>query len=169
MPRQLPANTLATREEFFGREQEAWTAFVHAWADLSDADLLRPGACGELWGVKDVLNHIAAWQEAARRMIEGIRAGRWARLGMNTAKFNQHQYDRDRDRPLRESRDRLFEARSQLLHALEPLSAEQLLNEYGRQQCGWWAKWNTYAHYEPHTIDLAAFRQRLGLDDPASP
>jgi hypothetical protein len=40
------------------------------------------------------------------------------------------------------------------------VSDEQLLNEYGRQQIGWWAKWSTYGHYEQHLADLTAFRQR---------
>ena len=80
---------------------------------------------------------------------------------MNIDNFNARHYNLDQDRPLDESRARLLVARTQLVNLLETLSEEQLLNEYGRQQCGWWAKWNTYAHYEHHQADIDAFRQQL--------
>jgi hypothetical protein len=88
-----------------------------------------------------------------------VRAGCWARLGPNPEKFNQLNYDADRARPLAESCDRLLQARQALLQLLHSVSDEQLLNEYGRQQVGWWAKWTTYGHYEQHISELATFRQ----------
>jgi len=162
MPRRMPENTLRSREEFFARERAAWDDFIQSWSDLPDSALAEPGASGAEWSVKDVLNHIAAWQEAAARCIGDLLAGRWARLGMNTEAFNAAQFARDRERPLGESRARLMEARDRLLELLAPLTDEQLLDEYGRQQIGWWAKWNTYAHYEPHTAAIREFRLILG-------
>jgi hypothetical protein len=160
MPSRPPANTLSTREAFFGREQQAWQAFSGSWIDLPEHLCLVAGACGAAWSIKDVLNHTAVWQEAAIHVIHGLLAGRWARLGPNPQKFNQLHYDADRDRPLAESRDRLLQARPALLQLLQGVSDEQLLNEYGRQQVGWWAKWTTYGHYEQHLSELAVFRQR---------
>lgn len=88
MPRHLPENTLSTRGEFFAREQAAWSALTGTWAGLPDELLLTPGACGDLWSVKDLMNHIAAWQEAAVRVIGDLLAGKWARLGANADAFN---------------------------------------------------------------------------------
>jgi hypothetical protein len=161
MPRRPPENTLHTRDAFFAREQAAWNQFLQTWMDLPEALLEQPGAGGPNWSVKDLLNHTAAWQEAAARIIQDLLAGRWARLGMNTNNFNAHHYDLDKNNPLDASRTRLFQARQTLLQLLETLSEEQLLNEYGRQQTGWWAKWNTYAHYEHHTADITHFRQHV--------
>lgn len=161
MPRRLPENTLHTRAEFLAREQAAWRALTETWAGLSDELLLTPGACGDLWSVKDLMNHIAAWQEAAIRVIGDLLAGRWGRLGANTDSFNKGQYELNRNRSLPESRERLELGRRALLDLLTPLTDEQLLNEYGRQQIGWWAKWTTYAHYEEHLADLTAFRRNI--------
>jgi DinB family protein len=167
MPRHPPENTLPTRDAFFAREQQAWDAFTGTWAGLPDPLLRRPGACGAEWNIKDVINHTAAWQEAAIRVIGDLLAGRWGRLGPNPEKFNRMSYAADRDRPLAESRDRLMRARQTLLQLLRGVTDGQLLDEYGRQQIGWWAKWTTYAHYEQHLAELTTFRA-LVLDAEAN-
>ena len=156
----MPANTLATREAFFLRERQSWAAFQQTWADLPEERLHITGACGPTWSIKDVINHTAVWQEAAIRIINDLLSGRWARLGPNTEKFNALNYEEDRQRASGESIDRLLGARETLLQVLHDVTEDQLLNEYGRQQIGWWAKWTTYGHYEQHLQELTAFRQR---------
>lgn len=157
----LPENTLTTPKSFYAREQAAWDAFSSCWADLPDTLLSLPGACGPDWSTKDLLNHIAAWQEAALRVIDDLLAGRWGRLGPNIEKFNQMNYAADRERTAEESKLRLVASRQALLEQLTSLTPEQLLNEFGRQQMGWWAKWATYGHYEQHLAGLQAFRANL--------
>ncbi len=160
MPRRTPENTLKTRAAFFSREQEAWSSLTVTWVDLPNEVLLLHGACGTDWSVKDVINHIAAWQEAATRVITDLLDGRWGRLGASTDKFNARQYGIDRERPLAESCERSVHARRDLLTLLATIADDRLPDEYGRQQIGWWAKWTTYAHYEEHLPDLTTFRQR---------
>jgi hypothetical protein len=163
MTRRLPVNELATREAFFEREQKAWKALTSTWSNLSEAVLLQPGAAGTQWNIKDVINHIATWQETGLRMIEDLQAGRWARLGTNTDSFNHQHYFEDRERSLAESQKRLRFAQSKLLRRLRTLSEPELLNEFGRQAIGWWAKWTTYAHYEEHISDLKEFQTRWNV------
>ena len=161
MPRHPPENTLTTRAAFFAREKAAWTALTATWAGLPADAFLTPGACGEAWSIKDVMNHLAAWHEAAIRVIGDLLAGRWGRLGANTDTFNTQHYAFDRARTLQASRERLERTHQTLLGLLSTLSADHLLNEYGRQQMGWWAKWTTYAHYEQHIAELTAFRENV--------
>ena len=52
----------------------------------------------------------------------------------------------DRDWPLDETLQRLQSARAALLQLLTQVDETTLLNEYGRQAVGWWAKWTTYGH-----------------------
>ncbi|HSL28285.1 MAG TPA: DinB family protein [Anaerolineales bacterium] len=160
MPRRLPENTLRTRDEFFAREQAAWEALTKAWTGIPSELLLTPGSIGDRWSVKDLMNHLAAWQDAAIRVIGDLLVGKWGRLGANTDSFNKMQYELDHDRSLTESRARLERTHQALLKLLASLSDDQLLNEYGRQQIGWWAKWTTYAHYEEHLADLTDFRRK---------
>lgn len=158
MPKR-PVNELHSREEFFQREAVAWEALTQTWAGLNEPEFATPGASG-MWSVKDVLFHLATWQEAARRMIETLQNGKWAHLGMNTERFNAHQYAATKDRPIAEAFQQVNFHREMLLDLLRTIPEDQLLNEFGRQQIGWWAKWATYAHYEEHLAELIAFREK---------
>jgi uncharacterized protein (TIGR03083 family) len=157
MSQRPPANTLTSRAAFFAREAAAWERLQQLLDGLEPDTLARPGACGAEWSVKDVLNHVAAWQEAALRVAGDLRAGRWGRLGPSVERFNVEQHAADRDRPLDETLQRLQFTRAALLQLLVQVDETTLLNEYGRQAVGWWAKWTTYGHYEQHLNDLEAF------------
>jgi hypothetical protein len=159
MPRGHPKVT--TRDEFFRREREAWKAFTQSWEGLSDELLRKPGACGELWSIKDVVNHTAVWQELAIEKIPALLAGERVRVGAGTDRFNALHYEQDRDKPWDESLARMEKSHRKLLKLLAGVSDEQLLSVDSRQAIGWWAKWNTYAHYESHTRGLLAFRERV--------
>lgn len=157
MSRRPPANTLTSRAVFFAREAAGWERLQQLLDGLEPEALTRPSACGVDWSVKDVLNHVAAWQEAALRVVGDLRAGRWGRLGPSVERFNREQHAADRDRPLDETLQRLQPARAALLQLLAQVDDSTLLNEYGRQVVGWWAKWTSYDHYEQHLNDLEAF------------
>lgn len=160
-PRRPPEVHPATRAEFFERERAAWAELSATWEGLPDDALLRPGACGPEWSVKDVMNHVAAWQEAALRVVGDLLEGRWGRLGPNTDKFNALRQAEDRDRPLDDTRQRLSQARDDLLALLDRVPEAGLLNVYGRQQIGWWAKYATYGHYGEHIRELMEFRGQV--------
>jgi hypothetical protein len=157
---------LASRAEFFDREKKTWAALTAAWRGLPEPVLLEPGACGPPWSVKDVMNHIAAWQEVGLKVIGDLQAGRWGTLGASTSKFNARQYEADRDRPLAETRRRLSQSHRALITLLETVPEKALLYEFGRQAIGWWAKYSTYGHYQEHLAALAAFRE---ANDPRKP
>jgi hypothetical protein len=160
MPKRRTDNTLESRAQFLAREHVAWEELVATWHNLSDNQMLLPGACANTWSIKDVMNHIAVWQEAAIHAIQTLEARGWSTLGMSVDRFNIRQHEVDRERSLAESLQRLINTRATLLHKLDEVTDEQLLNEYGRQQIGWWAKWSTYAHYEQHLPELRIFRMQ---------
>src|SRR5512146_2816449 len=89
-----------TAADFFALEEKAWGELADTWRSLPDEALLQPGASGE-WSIKDVMNHIAAWQEAAMLALPELLQGhRLPRGKYNIAKFNVRQSAEDQDRPL---------------------------------------------------------------------
>lgn len=140
---------LPTREAFFERERRAWKALALMWRNLSDEAISQAGAHGD-WSIKDVMNHIATWQEAAITQIVKLQRGEFASLGKSVDRFNAAQHEADKDRTVAQSRRRLNASRRALLAQLQTLDEKSLLNEFGRQSAGWWAKWTTYGHYEQH-------------------
>lgn len=163
MPPEVIKRTISKRKDFFALEAETWAEMSTLWSGLPDAVLVQPGACGDEWSIKDLWNHLASWQEAAIRVIGDLLSGHVARLGASTEQFNHLHHDEDKGHTVEESRQRVEASRRRLLEMLRSLSDDQLLNEFGRQQTGWWAKWTTYAHYRQHIAGLTEFRVQRPL------
>jgi uncharacterized protein (TIGR03083 family) len=154
-PRRPPRPRPKTRAELLAREQEVWRELTATWRGLPDEALIRPGACGPGWSVKDVVNHVAAWMEAAQRIIPQLLAGRRATLGHGTTTFNTLQQAADRDRSLAVSRRRLNRARRELLALFDEVPDGPLLDPSGR--VNWWVAFTTYSHYGEHIWELGEF------------
>ena len=57
-------NPASDREELVGYLQRARDALLASFEGLSDEQMTQLGAVGE-WSVKDVLSHVASWEELA--------------------------------------------------------------------------------------------------------
>jgi uncharacterized damage-inducible protein DinB len=147
-----------TGADFFALEEKAWGELTATWRSLPDEALLHPGASGE-WSIKDVMNHIAAWQEAALLALPELLQGHRLPAGKyNIAKFNVKQYAEDKDRTLTASRRRLSRSRRDLLAFLATVSETQMLDLKSR--VGTWAKYATYGHYDEHLHDLQDYHSQ---------
>jgi hypothetical protein len=141
------------------REAADWQTLTGYWRGLPEEAWLLPGAGGSDWNVKDLMNHIAAWLEAAARIIPELAAGRPATLGHGTDRFNALEYAASRERSLAATRRRLHRARRDFLASIQPVPDALLLDPKGR--INWWVKYNSYSHYSQHFRQLAAFRAQL--------
>lgn len=157
-PHRPPKPRPKSRTELTAREKEVLGELAATWSRLPDAALTQPGACGPTWSVKDVMNHIAAWQEAALRLIPDLLKGRRATLGHGTDTFNTLSWTADKDRSLAATQRRLNKSRRDLLAMLARLPEKRLLDVNDR--IGWWVKFTTYAHYGEHIYELTRFRER---------
>ena len=148
-----------TRAEFAALEHLAWGELKQTWRALPDETLVRPGACGQ-WNIKDVMNHVAAWQEATLHVLPELLQGHKLPAGQySIEKFNQRHYAEDKDHTLAASRRRLNRARRQLLAFLATVPEAQMLDLKSR--AGTWVKYATYGHYDEHLVGLQEYRGRL--------
>jgi hypothetical protein len=68
-----------TRNEALATLEEGQTALDKLLARLSDDELTRPATIGGgAWSAKDLLGHIAFWEELALQSLDAFRAGRSA-------------------------------------------------------------------------------------------
>jgi uncharacterized protein (TIGR03083 family) len=158
-PRRPPRPRPKTRAELLQREADTWAELTATWRGLPEAALTQPGACGPGWSVKDVMNHIAAWLEAALRILPEQLAGRRATLGASTNRFNAEQQAAHRGRSLAATRRRLNAARRQMLALLDEIPDGPLLDPASRVH--WWVKYSSYAHYGEHIWELGEWRKRF--------
>ncbi len=160
-PRRPPKPRPKTRAEVLAREQEVWNELIQTWQGLPVEALLQPGACGPGWSVKDVLNHVAAWQEAALRVVPQLLKKQPATLGASVDKFNAIQHAADAAQSLPATQRRLNKTRRELRALIATLPEKRLLDWDDR--VGSWIKNSTYAHYGEHIYELTQFRaQWLG-------
>ena len=70
-----------TRKEALATLAEGHGRIDELLAGVPDADLVRPATIGGGdWSAKDLVGHVATWEEAATDAIESVRAGRVPRI-----------------------------------------------------------------------------------------
>ncbi|MCC7359721.1 MAG: maleylpyruvate isomerase N-terminal domain-containing protein [Anaerolineales bacterium] len=162
-PRRPPRPRPTTRAALLAREQADWDEMTAAWRGLPERALTRPGACGPTWSVKDVMNHVAAWQEAALRILPELLAGRRATLGAGTDRYNKEQQAAGAGRSLAATRRRLSRSRRALLALIGQIPDAALLDPAGR--VNWWVRYTTYSHYGEHIWELSEWRKQAAAGD----
>jgi hypothetical protein len=153
-----------TRDELLALEHQVWEELTATWRDLPDAALVRAGACGSEWSIKDVMNHIAAWQEATLEALPVLLKGDKLPAGQySIQKFNARNYAADQARSLIASQRRLSRSRRKLLAFLAGVPEAQLLDLKSR--VGTWVKYATYGHYDEHLRDLQNYQREAILEN----
>jgi hypothetical protein len=101
-------------------------------ARLSRTDMLQPGVVGE-WSVKDVLAHLADWEDHMRTWVEASRRGQTVEVpepGLTMKQLdvvNQHIYERHCDQPLDEVMAYFHAAHDRFMVAVDAIPEEEML------------------------------------------
>src|SRR5262245_43336528 len=138
------------RDRLLSRLDTAWSALENAYAGLSDAQLMQPGAAGE-WSVKDVLAHVTTWEEEALECLPIILAGdrppRYVRYGGIDA-FNALMIERKRTLSLAEVLRERDDTHRRLIDFVRSAPEEQLASETRFRRR---LRLDTWRHYAEHT------------------
>jgi hypothetical protein len=146
------------REQLLQRLEAAWFAFRDAYAGLPDADLIEPGVV-EDWSVKDMIAHVAWWEEEALTHLPLILAGgrppRYATTYGGIDAFNALMADRKRDLSLAEVRRQAEVTHRRLVAYLQSVPEEELTRETRFRRR---LRLDTYSHYPIHTAAIQEWR-----------
>jgi len=137
------------REALLGREDEAWSAFVDAFAgvpeDRRDVDGVVPG-----WSVKDLVWHCGYWADYVGDVLERISAGQPEPPDQDWDALNRMVAEDGKGKPWDEvvvaaerGRDRAREAMIAMTDVTDA-AASEFTGE-------------TFEHYEEHTAEILAF------------
>ena len=136
----------------------AWNDFQAAYAELPDEELLVPGVCGA-WSVRDLIAHIAWWEEEALAHLPTIAAGgraptyRSAYGGIDA--FNALMTQRRSAFTLDEVREQAEATHRSLVEYLRGVP-EGLLRGDSRFRRR--LRLDTYGHYPIHAAQIRAWR-----------
>ena len=160
--------TLKSKAELLELVRSEYAALERAIGRLSEAQLTAP--IDGSWSAKDILAHIAAWQQILIEFHIGGRpfeqaapgiAANYRTDGVDT--INEALYQRDRERPLAEVLDAFRRSHQRTLATIEGMSETDLFRAYtppgrdpsdGGQLINWIAG-DTYEHYEEHRGTIA--------------
>jgi hypothetical protein len=137
------------RDALLGREDEAWDAFVSAFAgvpeDRRDVEGVVPG-----WSVKDLVWHCGYWADYVGDVLERISAGQPEPPDQDWDALNRMVAEDGKGKPWDEvvvaaerGRDRAREALIAMTDVTDA-AASEFTDE-------------TFDHYEEHTAEIAAF------------
>ncbi len=121
--------------------------------------MTAPGVAGD-WSVKDVLAHVATWEEEALKYLPLIlsegRPPRYASYGGIDA-FNARMTEAKRRLSLADIQRRLEETHRELIAYLRRVPEEQFATETRFRHR---LRLDTYSHYPLHTSMIRAWREQ---------
>jgi hypothetical protein len=157
------------KAELLERVRREYTALEQTIGQLSEAQMTAP--IDGSWSSKDILAHIAAWQQILLGLHIGGRPFDQAAPGIaanyqtdDVDTINEALYQRDRERPLAETLDAFRRTHQQTLATIEGMSEADLFRPYtppgrdpsdGGQLINWIAS-DTYEHYMEHRATIQA-------------
>ena len=160
--------TLKSKAELLELVRHEYAALEQAIGRLSEAQMTEP--IDGSWSTKDILAHVAAWQQIllgfhiGRQPFEQAAPGIAASyLTDDVDTINEALYQRDRERPLAEVLDAFRRSHQQALATIESMSEADLFRSYtppgrdpsdGGQLINWIAG-DTYEHYMEHRETIA--------------
>ena len=144
------------------RVDDAWTAFTHSYAGLSDAELLEPGVVGR-WSVRDVIVHVTIWEEEALKhlpgILEGRRPPRYSVTYGGIDGFNALMIARRKDLPLEEIFRRQAAVHRRVVVLVERTPEKALVSGTRARNR---LRLDTYGHYAVHTAAILRWRRGRG-------
>jgi len=146
------------REQLLQRLEAAWVAFNDGYAGLPDEMLTEPGVV-EDWSVKDMIAHVAWWEEEALahlpRILAGGRPPRYSTTYGGIDAFNALMAERKRDLSLAEVRRQAEETHRRLVAYLQSVPEEEFTRETRFRRR---LRLDTYSHYPIHTAAIQEWR-----------
>lgn len=162
----------AWRAELLATMARERAALLSAMLDLDPAALSGTPVAGD-WTCKDLLAHVAAWDEFVTARIELVLAGRAAEIArVETRERNAELYPERKDWPLERALAAADGARRALLAALARVPDEELHRArrfaWGEASIRRWAELR-FKHDAEHRLELEAWREALNPPEGVSP
>jgi hypothetical protein len=146
-----------TREDLLALVDSEWQGLMALLEGLPEEELLRPGAVGR-WSARDLLCHIATWEEefmaAAPIILENRPLPRYGSIDA----FNARDMERWRGLSLAEAWQRARDTHLRLLECLQSLPYVPGRTESRLRRR---LRWDTWGHYQEHAAHLREWRRDL--------
>ena len=141
---------MSEKQALIDRIDLSWSDLMASMDGLTAQQASEPGVSGE-WSVKDLMNHVAYWDNQARLAAEHYLAGGDQRR-LDWDALNAADYLGNRDRPFDESYNRMLATHDSLMTFLNTLDTIEPR----------WVSDDTWDHYPDHTSQILDWRKSTG-------
>lgn len=136
----------ATRQNLVALVEREWHILFSLLRGSPEEQMLRPGASGH-WSGRDLLLHIATWEEEFMAAVPLILAGRPLPRYGNIDAFNARQQAQWQNLSLAEAWERALATHKALVRCVASLPC---LPEATERRLRRRLRWDTYGHYRLH-------------------
>jgi len=146
-----------SKERVLNRIEQGWKIFLESFRCLTDNTMMESGAVG-YWSVRDVLAHIATWEEEALKalplILEGKSTPRYTRYGGIDA-FNAQEQERKQHLSIELVKQESVATHQRLLDFLAelPESTFSPKSRFVKR-----LRLDTYNHYREHANQITQWR-----------
>jgi hypothetical protein len=150
------------KQELIDRIEQAHSDWQSLLTEVGESHMEEPGVTGD-WSVKDIIAHIAAWEQRVLDRVESEAKGTPLEMSdWDLDKMNERFYERSRDRSLADVLDEASAVHARFMDFVRSLSEDELFKG-GRYK--WtegepfyhWVEGNSYGHYEEHAGPIRAW------------
>ena len=139
------------------RIEASWGAWLTALEGIPEERLSEVGVVGT-WSVKDLLGHVAVWDDHAVMACQRLLAGK-PRRAVDWRAMNEREHTVRADRSAVEQLAEMEASHARLVAFVAALSPADLRTVGVRPRL----RLDTYAHYDEHAAHFRAWRKRAGL------
>ena len=155
---------MTNRQRILSAVSSEWEEFKRSIALVPQDDFDVPGVVGS-WSVKDLIGHVATWDQEAVRALRRFLADRDANAlttWTDVDGFNAREADRQRETTLPELYNELEESHLKLVELLSGLAEVEL----GLSEVETRIRVDSYEHYADHKGEILRW---LGTSDSTHP
>ena len=154
-----------TADDLLSRARDERERLMALWSELSEAEMTALPGPQEDWSVKDMIAHIAWWQEAMVNWASAALRGEMIAHTQTVDEVNARVYAENRDMPLAavlEAFEASFARVESLLERVtdDEINDPELCNINGAA-LKLYIGGNTFVHYADHIDELAAYVKRM--------
>jgi uncharacterized protein (TIGR03083 family) len=157
------------RDEAVNKLRAARKNLLESLQGVSEEDKLRPNAV-EKWSIKDLLAHVASWDEEVLRVIQAFAMQPEPHFSYSIsersdfAAWNADQIDLRKERSLEQVQTEFRNARRDLIQVVEGLTDQVLMRpkmtSWGKVRTGFELLDEMVQHDAAHTKDIRSWRKK---------